>query len=160
MKKRLLILTVVILVLGGAILILTPPAPPPAPVVTVGFIAFTNSGGRTEAVFSINNPPDSAVTLLSIRAKDSTGSTPTNTDRGNFSWARREGSAITYAITVDTTNEPLQVVFAFQRPSAGPRRIVEQVRELFGRITGRERVFYTGSEFFLTNDTKIDTAPH
>jgi hypothetical protein len=160
MKKRLVILTVVTLVLGGAILILTPPAPPPAPVVTVGFLAFTNSGGHAEALFAISNPPNSAVSLHLVRAKEAIGSTPTNTDRGNFSWARREGSAITYSITVDTTNEPLQVVFAFQRPAVGPRRIVEQIRELFGRITGRETVFFTGKVFFVTNATRIDNAPH
>ena len=60
-----------------------------------------------------------------------------------------------YAISVDTTNEPLQVVFQFQQRTVGPRRIVEQLRELWGRLTGNEREFFTGSVFFITNETTL-----
>jgi hypothetical protein len=81
-------------------------------------------------------------------------------EAGHFSWTRREQWGLLYAMTVDTTNEPLRVVFKFQQLASGPRRIVEQARELFGRITANEREFFTGSVFYVTNETKTGTMPH
>ena len=63
-----------------------------------------------------------------------------------------------YAIAVNTTNEPLQVVLKFQQRSGGARRLVEQVRELFGRLAGKEGEFFTGQVFFVTNETRIKIA--
>ena len=45
----------------------------------------------------------------------------------------------------------------FQERSAGPRRIIEQMRELFGEITHNEREFFTGNVFFVTNETRINS---
>ena len=52
-----------------------------------------------------------------------------------------------YAISVDTTNEPLRVVLEFQQRATGPRRFFEQVRELFGEITQNEREFSPAMSF-------------
>ena len=159
MKKRLLILAVGILLLSCALLILNLPGPTPAPTVPVGFLGFTNSVGRVEALFAISNPPNSAVSLHSVRLKGASGSSPTNTDRGNFSWARRETWGLACAITVDTTNEPLRVIFQFQRPAFGPRRIIDRIKEFLEKLKGRDITLFTGSKFFVTNETRVVSAP-
>jgi hypothetical protein len=159
MKKRLRILGVVVLVLSAALLILNLPGPTPAPTVAVGFLGFTNSIGRVEALFAISNPPNSAVSLHSVRLKDANGSSPSNTDRGNFSWVRRETWGLAYAITVDMTNEPLRVIFQFQRPAFGPRWIIERIKEFVEKLKGRDITLFTGSKFFVTNETRVVGAP-
>jgi len=146
---------VVAAVLALLISILRLPHPHSTPVVNLAFIGFTNSGAGVEALFALTNPPKVAVTLHSVRAAahgDQSGATQ---ERGYFTWGRKESWGLAYAISVDTTNEPLRVVIKFQQRAAGPRRFIEQMRELFGEITHNEREFFTGNLFFVTNETKI-----
>ncbi|MFL6463194.1 MAG: hypothetical protein ACJ73N_02135 [Bryobacteraceae bacterium] len=79
-------------------------------------------------------------------------------EAGFFSSASREPWGLHYVIDVKTTNEPLRVVFRFQERAVGPRRVIEQLRELFGRITGSEREFFNGPVFFITNETRVEAA--
>ena len=124
-----------------------------APSLTTSFLGFTNSGGRHEALFALSNPPNAAVSLHSVR-RVSTASDDATQEAGHFSWARREQWGLPCAISVHTTNEPLKVVFQFQQRAVGPRRIIERIRELLGRITGNERDFFTGRIFVVTNETQ------
>ena len=159
-KNRPLILAVVLLCVGSLMVSSIFQGSRRVPPVNMGFVGFTNSGARTEALFAISNPPNAAVSLHSVRLRDTSDSNSADKDRGHFSWARRESWGLPYAITVDTTNEPLSVIFKFQQRSVGPARIVEQIKELFGRITGSEVEFFTGHVFFATNDTRVGTALH
>jgi len=130
------------------------------PVVNVAFLGFTNSGIGTEALFALTNPPAVAVSLHSVRAAAHGDGTGAKEERGSFSWGRRESWALAYAISVDTTNEPLRVVLEFQQRAVGPRRFIELVREVFGRLTHNDREFFTGHAFFVTNETRIiNTGP-
>jgi hypothetical protein len=157
MNKRVLILVLLVLACLVGLLISRPKVA--APSVVTSFLRFTNSGARQEALFALSNPPNAAVSLHSVRRLSNAGDAATAREAGQLSWTRREVWGLPYAITVDTTNEPLRVVFKFQQRAVGPRRIVEQVREVFGRITGNEREFFTGSIFFVTNETKIESLP-
>src|SRR5262249_55830690 len=123
------------------------------PVVNVAFVGFTNSGTGAEALFALTNPPAVAVSLYSVRGPACAEPLGTQKERGTFSWGRRESWGLVYAIGVDTTNAPLQVVLKFQQRSSTPRRSVELIRELFGRLVGKEREFFTGQVFFVTNET-------
>lgn len=145
--------------MAGLILILNRQGPATGAFVAVGFLGFTNSGGRVEDLLAVSNPPNSAVSLHSVSLKDAGGSSPTNKDRGYFSWTRRELWGLPYAIGVDTTNEPLRVVFPFQRPAIGPRRMVERIKELLEKLKGNEMTHCTGSKFFGTNETSVVSAP-
>jgi hypothetical protein len=127
------------------------------PLVNVAFLGFTNSGSSPEALFALTNPPAVAVSLHSVRGTARAEPPGPQKERGAFSWGRRESWGLVYAIGVDTTNEPLQAVLKFQQRSGSPRRLVEQVRELFGRLVGKERDFFTGHVFFVTNETRINT---
>lgn len=131
----------------------------PAPTVATGFLGFTNAGARQEALFAVSNPPIAVLNLHSVRRLSRGGTNASVGEAGRFSWMRREPWGLPYAITVDTTNEPLQVVFKFQKRSVGPRRIVEYILEEFGRMTGNEREFFTGSTFFVTNETRTASLP-
>jgi len=155
MKKRVLI--VVLLALACLVGFLSFRPKIAAPSVVTSFLGFTNSGARQEALFALSNPPNAAVSLHSVRRLSNAGDDAAVREAGHFSWARREQWGLPYAITVDTTNEPLRVVFKFQHRAVGPRRIVEQIREMFGRIIGNEREFFTGSTFFVTNETKTES---
>ena len=152
MKKRILILLLALLacLLG----IWCFPRRITAPTVATSFLGFTNSGGRPEALFALSNPPPASVSLHSVR-RISTLTSGETREAGHFSWARREQWGLACAIGVDSTNEPLQVVFQFQQRAVGPQRMTEQIRELFGRITRNEREFFTGSVFFVTNETTL-----
>jgi hypothetical protein len=118
-----------------------------------GFLGFTNAGGRHEALFALSNPPPVAVSLHSVRRVSTLTNNEGTGEAGHFSWASKEQWGLPYAIDVDSTNEPLRVVFQFRQRAIGPRRVVEQIRELWGRLTGNERGFFTGSIFFVTNET-------
>jgi len=137
--------------------LLRSPHPHPA-FVDVAFLGFTNSGAFTEALFAFTNPPDVAVSLSSVRAAAHMDRTDANVERGSFSWGRRESWGLAYAISVDTTNESLRVVLKFQQRAAGPRRMIEVVREVFGRLVHNEKEFFTGRVFFVTNETRINSA--
>jgi hypothetical protein len=126
--------------------------------VNVAFLGFTNSGAGTEALFALTNPPAVAVSLHSVRAAARTGRADANEEKGSFSWGRRESWGLAYAISVITTNEPLRVVLKFQQRAAGPRRLIELVREVFGRLAHNDREFFTGHVFFVTNETRINSA--
>jgi hypothetical protein len=126
------------------------------PVVNVVFLGFTNSGTGTEALFALTNPPAVAVTLHSVRAAAHSDRAGAKEERGSFSWGRRESWGLAYAVSVDTTNEPLRVVLEFQQRAAGPRRLIELVREVFGRLAHNDREFFTGHAFFVTNETRIN----
>src|SRR6266446_6484015 len=113
--KWVLIVTAVLALL---ISILRLPHPYSAPVVNLAFVGFTNSGAGVEAVFALTNPPKVAVTLHSVRAAahgDQSGATQ---ERGYFTWGRKVSWGLAYAISVDTTNEPLRVVIKFQQRAA------------------------------------------
>jgi hypothetical protein len=147
-----LILAVAVLVVAGALLLLSVRNAPPVPAVTINFTGFTNSAGQMEALFALKDPlPDAAVSLHLVEPTTGEGSLPV----GNFSWARRESWGLSYAIAVDTTNEPLRVVFQFQRRAGGPRRLIELVRELFARLRGRDLELFTGGKFWVTNETRV-----
>jgi hypothetical protein len=153
MKKRILILLFVLLVCLLGVWCF--PRRVTAPTVATSFLGFTNSGGRPEALFALSNPPPASVSLHSVRRISTPTTNGATREAGYFSWTRREQWGLPYAIGVDSTNEPLQVVFQFQQRAVGPRRMTEQIRELFGRITGNEREFFTGSVFFVTNETTV-----
>ncbi len=124
--------------------------------VNVAFVGFTNSSTGLEALFALTNPPAVAVDLYSVRGTRPAEPPGIQKERGVFSWARRESWGVAYAISIDTTNEPLQVVLRFQARSGGPRRLVEQVGELLGRLVRRDREFFTGQIFFETNETRVN----
>ena len=128
--------------------------PGPAPAAAMSFLGFTNASGGNEALFALSNPPPAAVSLHSVQPLRLVANNPVSRNAGSFSWGRREEWGLRYAISVNSTNEPLQVVFRFQLRAVGPRRLVEQCRELLGRITGDEREFFTGSISFVTNETR------
>src|SRR5262245_54918506 len=153
MKKRTFILLLLLLVCILGVWSL--PRRVTADTVATTFLGFTNSGGRPEALFALSNPPPASVSLRSVRRILKLTNDGVTLEAGHFGWARREQWGLAYAIDVDSTNEPLQVVFQFQRRAVGPRRITEQIRELFGRITGNEREFFTGNVFFVTNETTL-----
>lgn len=161
MNKRLGILAVLIVILVGVVLLLNASRPALAPTLEVGFLGFTNSGGAIEARFAISNPPNSAVTLHSVTLKETRlGSAHMNKGRGYFSGARREEWGLDYAIIVETTNEPLRVVFEFQQPAVGPRRMLERLKEFWAKLQGTERTFFTGIKFFVTNETRVANPAH
>ena len=148
-------LLIVAAVLSLLISTLRLPHPHSRPFVNLAFIGFTNSGAGAEALFALTNPPKVAVTLHSVRAAAPGDHSDATQERGCFSWGKRESWGLAYAISVDTTNEPLRVVLKFQQRAVGPRRVIERVREIFGEITHNEREFFTGNLFFVTNETKI-----
>ncbi len=96
-----------------------PRKPYSVPDVGLDFVGFTNSGGAIEALFAMTNPPNAAVSLISV-GSTSQGEGVGIHDRGNFSWGSRESWGLAYAISVDTTNEPLQVVLKFQQKDGRP----------------------------------------
>jgi hypothetical protein len=160
MKRSLLILAVFILVLGGVMLMSNLQSSPPPPIVAGGFLGFTNSRGRVEALFAFSNPPNAALFLHSVSLKDTSGASgSTNKSRGSFSWGRREQWGLAYAITVTTTNEPLRVVFQLQQPAVGPRRMIERIKEFLEILKGKELTLFTGRTFFVTNETSVVIAP-
>ena len=124
------------------------------PTVATSFLGFTNVSGRQEALFALSNPPPASVSLHSVRRLSSVTDVDAR-EAGHFSWAMRESWGMPYAVSVATTNEPLRVVFQFQQRAVGPGRITEQIRELFGRVSGNEREFFTGNVFFVTNETTL-----
>jgi hypothetical protein len=152
-KKRLLLLALILLVLLSAFLML--PRKNVVPSLPAVFLGFTNSGGQPEALFAFSNPPPASLSLHSIRRITFPVDSAAR-DGGRFSWGRREEWGLIYAIGVDTTNEPLRVVFQFQQRAVGLRRLVEQIRELFGRMAHNEREFFSGSIFLLTNEVRSD----
>jgi hypothetical protein len=135
---------------------LRPPAPVRGLPFTIGFIGFTNSAGTDLGLFGITNPPDSAVELYSVTLKVTS---ETNRQWGNFVEGRRETWGLVYTISVDSTNQPLQVVWQFQRRAKGPRRLIEWLRELWAQVRGREIELFTGSKFFATNETRVLVSP-
>lgn len=149
--KKGLILAIAVLVVAGALLLLSLRTAPPPPAVTINFTGFTNSAGQMEALFALKDPlPDAAVRLHLVEPTTCEGSPV-----GNFGWARRESWGLSYAIAVDTTNQPVRVVFQFQRRAGGSRRVIELVRELFARVRGRDLELFTGSRFYVTNETRV-----
>src|SRR5438876_10410107 len=113
-------LLIVAAVLSLLISTLRLPHPHSRPFVNLSFIGFTNSGAGVEALFALTNPPKVAVTLHSVRAAahgDQSGATQ---ERGT--WGRKESWGLAYALSVDTTNEPLRVLLKFQQRAVGPRR--------------------------------------
>ena len=152
--KKWLAVAGVVLVIGVVSLVMTLREPPPPPAVALHFLGFTNSSGNAEALFTLNEPlPDAAIEIYSVRLKNSTG--PNSLERGNFSWAHGDGSSLTLGVTVDTTNEPLRVVFRFQRRNVGLRRLVDVVRERLAKLRGRDLELFTGSTFYVTNETSV-----
>ena len=154
--RRTAFLLIAIVVSAVVISLLRSQHPPPSSV-DIAFLGFTNSGALTEALFAFTNPPDVAVSLYSVRAVAHTDRTGANDERGSFSWGRRESWGLAYAVSVDTTNEPLRIVLKFQQRAAGPRRVIELAREVFGRLAHNERDFFTGHAFFVTNETRINS---
>jgi hypothetical protein len=125
------------------------------PAVPVYFACYTNSGAAwPEALFLMTNPPNASVELSSVRSEGQIDR-GARRDRGGFDWCSREPWGLVYAVGVDTTNEPLRLVWKFQLRCRGPKRIFEQARELFGQLTGREHEYFTGITFFVTNETKV-----
>ena len=156
--RRTVCLLIATIISSVGISLLRSPHQHPASI-DVAFLGFTNSGALIEALFAFTNPPDVAVSLSSVRAAAHTDLTDANAaERGSFSWGRRESWGLAYAISVDTTNEPLRVVLKFQQRAAGPRRMVELVREVLGRLARNEKEFFTGHFFFVTNETRINSA--
>ena len=123
--------------------------------VEMGFHGFTNSGPRLVALFGISNHPNLTVSLHSVSRFNTNMPTPDATPLGTWAWSRWESWGITSAVNVKTTNEPLRVVFEFQERAVGLRRIAERVKEFYGKLTGNEREFFTGSKFLVTNETSI-----
>jgi hypothetical protein len=78
---------------------------------------------------------------------------------GSWTWSRGQSWGMISAVTVKTTNEPLQMVWEFQERASGLRRIPEQLKELWGEMTGHDREFFTGRKFFVTNETRVWIAP-
>lgn len=153
-RRKWLLLAGVVLVIGVVSLVLALRDPPPPPAVALHFLGFTNSNGNAEALFTLGEPlPDAAIELDSVRLKNSTG--PGGLEHGNFSWARGDGSSLTLGVTVDTTNEPLRVVFRFQRRNVGLRRLLDLARERLAKVRGRDLELFTGSEFYVTNETRV-----
>src|SRR6185369_15701758 len=153
-RQKWLALAGVVLVIGIVSLVMTLRDPPPPPAVSLHFLGFTNSSGNAEALFTLNEPlPDAAIEIYSVRSRNSTG--PNSLERGNFSWARGDGSSLTLGVTVDTTNEPLRVVFRFQRRNVGLRRLIDLVRERLAKLRGRDLELFTGSAFYVTNETRV-----
>jgi hypothetical protein len=157
MKKRTFIFCFVLLVCLFGLWCLPRKVAPSA--VVAGFLGFTNSGGHHEALFALSNPPNAAVSLHSVRRVSTLTNIVPAGEAGHFSWAGKEEWGLPYAISVNSTNEPLCVVFQFQQRAVGPRRIVEQIRELWGRLTRNECEFFTGSIFFVTNETEHGILP-
>ena len=156
-SQRVLFILVTIPILVLLIGLLTaPPSRRKPPVVNVAFVGFTNSGTGPEALFALTNPPAVAVSLHSVRGTGRADLPETRKERGVFNWGKRESWGLACAIGVDTTNESLQVVLQFQQRSDSPRRLVELLRELVGRLVGKEREFFTGQVFFVTNETQIN----
>jgi len=130
---------------------------PPEPLATIAFVGFTNSSSRAQAVFALTNPPTVALGLHSVRTIDRSESAVSTQEVGHFSWSTKTSWGLLYAVTVDTTNEPLRFIFKFQRRATGPRRITEQIHELVSKLTDPPREFYTGTVYFITNETAIES---
>ena len=156
MKKKLLILTVILVILAIASLFSVRPAF--SPHVEMGFYGWTNSGAGTEALFGISNHPNVTVVLHSITRPGANTSNLEDERLGNWAWSRWEPWGITSAVHVKTTNEPLRVIFEFRERAGGLRRVTERIKEMWGRLTGNEREFFTGHKFFVTNETRISNA--
>ena len=129
------------------------PAPPTQ--VEMGFYGFTNTGPRLLALFGISNHPNVIVDLHSVSRLSTSASESNAEPMGTWAWSRWQPWGITAAINVQTTNEPLRVVFEFQQRAAGPRRIPERIQERWGKLTGNEREFFTGRKFLVTNEIHI-----
>ncbi len=128
---------------------------PPDPAVKVDFLGFTNSGPRVEALFALTNPPNVALSLYSVTLKGALDPAARKRERGSFSWGSRETWGLAYAVTVDTTNEPLRVIFEFQRPAVGPRWVVDFIKERWERLKGHDVTLFTGRKFYVTNETSV-----
>jgi hypothetical protein len=153
--RRKLLVTVGIFVFLLVLIFLLNLKPAPPPHVEMGFYGFTNTGPRLLALFGISNHPNIIVDLHSVSRLSTNASESNAAPLGTWAWGRWEPWGITAAINVETTNEPLRAVFEFQQRAAGPRRIRERIQELWGKMTGNEREFYTGSKFLVTNETRV-----
>lgn len=125
----------------------------PVPTVAISFLGFTNTGRIQEGIFAISNPPNAMVGLESVRWQANPGSQVHAA--GHFSSSMRETWGLRYAIGVHETNQLINVVFRFQERATGPMRLVELVREWIDRALGKEREFFTGRVFFVTNETRV-----
>jgi hypothetical protein len=153
MKKKLFILAGILVIVALAILLSRSPASPAH--VKMAFYGFTNSGSGAEALFGISNHPNLSVVLHSVSRLRTNTPDSNAPPMGTWAWGRWEPWGITSAVSVKTTNEPLRVVFEFQQRAIGLRRIPESVKEVWGKLTGNEREFFTGSKFLVTNETSI-----
>lgn len=155
-KRTLLAVLAVGLILLALIplsLMMHPPGPPH---VAIGFLGFTNSAsGRPQAVFGVTNPPNAGLTVYSVTLTNDTGSVLDEKQKGRFDWATKAEWGLPIGITVETTNEPLSVVFQFQLRRGGPRRVLERLQEYVVRLRGGEVSYFTGGKFFVTNHTRI-----
>jgi hypothetical protein len=149
------LVAILLLLAGTALWIVTHPPPSPPPV-AIGFLGFTNSNsGAAQAVFGITNPPNAGLTVHSVTLTNDVGSVAQEKQRGAFEWATKLEWGLPIGITVDTTNQPLSVVFAFQLRKGGPRRLLERLQEYYVRLRGSEVSYFTGDTFFVTNQTRI-----
>jgi hypothetical protein len=134
--------------------------PPVPPQIGIGFLGFTNSSsGRPQAIFGISNPPNASLMVYSVTLTNDTGSVAQDKQRGWFEWAKRLEWGLPVGITVDTTNQPLSVVFQFQLRRGGPRRLLERLQEYYVRLRGGEVSYFTGDTFFVTNQTIVGDEP-
>jgi hypothetical protein len=157
MKRKILILFAIFLI--AAVAILSSSRPVPTSRVEMGFLGFTNStvNAWPIAMFPISNRPNLAVKFYSFQRVNPDPNFTQQSAR--WEWGRATEWGILQAIAVTTTNEPLAMVFQFQERASGLRRIPEQLRELWGKVTGNEREFFTGRKFLVTNETHVSAAP-
>jgi hypothetical protein len=157
MRRKLLVVAGIFVALAILILMIDlQPSSPPR--VEMGFYGFTNSGARVEALFGISNHPNLSVVLHSVSRLGTNAPDSNAPPMGTWAWGRWEPWGITSAVSIKTTDEPLRVVFEFQERAGGLRRIPERIKELWGKLTGNEREFFTGSKFLVTNETCILSA--
>ena len=157
MKRKTLILAGIFPIAVAVILLLNRPAPTPR--VETGFLGFTNSTGGTwpVAMFATSNRPNLAAMFDSFQKVNPDPSFTQQSAR--WEWSRAAEWGIIEAVAVTTTNEPLAMVFQFQERASGLRRILEQIRELWGKVTGHEQELFTGRKFLVTNETRVSVAP-
>ena len=157
MKSKLMILAGIFLVAAVAILSFGHPQSSPRP--EMGFLGFTNSGASPWplAMFAISNRPNLAVTLHSLQHVNPNPLLAEQSAR--WEWSRATEWGMIEAVAVTTTNDPLAIVFQFQERAGGFPRVAEQIRELWGRVTGHEQEFFTGRKFLVTNTTSVPVAP-
>jgi hypothetical protein len=153
MKRKFLIFAGILLIAVVAILLLSRPASSPR--LEMGFLGFTNStaGAWPIAMFAISNRPNVAVMFDSFQKVNPD---PWFTEQSaRWEWTHGTEWGMIEGVAVTTTNEPLAMVFKFQERASGLRRISEQIRELWGKVTGHEREFFTGRTFLVTNETRV-----